>query len=383
MTDEVPWDTSVPGATLNYTSESDAFRRRDINIQKTGKKDLKEVGKFIRANNQTTQYVCVYPMDSQPANDSYVEGQNFPFCEPFQLEWNASTAEEKGYVLVWATDYANRIAGTDGNLFGAPTISEKVLLYINDIYRTAYSIYQKDTTDWHGVTLRRYGVQNKDSQNATENPTEGWQYYNYAPSGMQNLTVVATLPLFISKPHFLDADPSLVSSVVGLSPNRAIHDTYVDIEPNTGALCRVHNRVQVIYQMNNMNLPEVNPSTVVAIDALCAGIANVTNATNCDGLDVLMKCLGTPSDWKMYNDRVYVPYAWIDQSADADQDDAESIKNGLYMTDNYAGQIQLWCYVSAGLFGMLIVGLYTAKYIIKMEEAAEEHTTISPAAALD
>lgn len=96
-----------------------------------------------------------------------------------------------------------------------------------------------------------------------------------------------------------------------------------------------------------------------------------------------MKCLGTPSDWKMYNDRVYIPYAWIDQSADADQDDAESIKNGLYMTDNYAGQIQLWCYVSAGLFGMLIVGLYTAKYIIKMEETAEEHTTISPAAALD
>jgi hypothetical protein len=382
LTDEVPWDTSVPGSTANYTSEADAYRRRDINVQKTGKNNLKQVGKFVRANNQTTQYVCVYPMDSQPPDDGYVEGENFPFCEPFQLEWNASVAESKGWVLVWATDYANRIAGTDGNLFGAPANTEKVLLYINDIYRTAYSIYQKDTEDWHGVTLRRYGVQNKDSQNATMNPSEGWQYYNNAPSGMQNLTIVATLPLFISKPHFLDADPSLVASVVGLSPNRAIHDTYLDIEPNTGAMCRVHNRVQLIYQINNMNLPEVDPVTVVAIEALCVGLTNVTNAT-CDGLDVIMQCLGTPSDWRVYNDRVYVPYAWIDQSAEADQDDAESIKNGLYMTDNYANQIQLWCYVSAGMCAMLILGMYTARYIVKVEEAIAEHRTVSVAAALE
>lgn len=382
LTDEVPWDTSVPGATTNYTSEDDARRRRDINIQKTGKKNLKEVGKFIRANNQTTQYVCVYPMDSQPPNDGYIEGVNFPFCEPFQLEWNASVAESKGYVPVWASDYANRIAGTDGNLFGAPANTEKVLLYINDIYRTAFSIYEKDTTDWHGVTLRRYGVQNKDSQNVTENPSEAWQYYNYAPSGMQNLTIVATTPFFISKPHFLDADPSLVAAVVGLSPNRAIHDTYIDLEPNTGALCRVHNRVQVIYQMSNMNLPEVDPTTVLALDALCLGLTNLTNSS-CDGLDVLTRCLGTPSNWRVYNDVLYLPYAWIDQSAEADSDDAESIKNGLYMTDNYANQVQLWCYVSAGLFAMLIVGMYTAKYIVRMEQAAEDHTTLTAAAALD
>jgi hypothetical protein len=323
-------------------------------------------------------------MDSQPPNDGYVEGVNFPFCEPFQLEWNASMAESKGYVLVWASDYANRIAGTDGNLFGAPANTEKVLLYINDIYRTAYSIYEKDTTDWHGVTLRRYGVQTKDSQNTTLNPTEAWQYYNNAPSGMQNLTIVATTPFFISKPHFLDADPSLVAAVTGLSPNRAIHDTYIDIEPNTGALCRVHNRVQVIYEMTNMNLPEVNPSTVIALDALCLGLSNLTNSsTNCDGLDVLTRCLGTPSDWRVYNDHLYLPYAWIDQSAEADSDDAKSIKDGLYATDEYAEAVQLWCYVSAGLFATLIVGMYTAKYIVRMEIAQEEHVALTAAAALD
>lgn len=91
----------------------------------------------------------------------------------------------------------------------------------------------------------RYGIQAKDFWNTTLNPTEAWQYYNFAPSGMQNLTQVATLPLFLSKPHFLDGDSSLLASVQGLHPVRGIHDTYLDIEPNTGALCRVHNRAQV------------------------------------------------------------------------------------------------------------------------------------------
>ena len=156
LTDEVPWDTSNAGSATNYTSEYDATRRRDINIQKTGKNNLKEIGQFIVSNNQTTQYVCVEAMASQNESE-YTEGQEFPWCEAFQLEWNKSTAYDKGYVLVFASDYANRIQGTDGNIFGAPADSEKMLMYINDIYRTAFSIYQKDTTDWHGVRLRRYG----------------------------------------------------------------------------------------------------------------------------------------------------------------------------------------------------------------------------------
>jgi hypothetical protein len=95
------------------------------------------------------------------------------------------------------------------------------------------------------VVWCRYGIQNKDFWNETLNPEEAWQYYNFGPSGMQNLTQVATLPLFLSKPHFLDGDSSLLAGVKGLHPVRSIHDTYLDIEPNTGALCRVHNRAQV------------------------------------------------------------------------------------------------------------------------------------------
>jgi hypothetical protein len=309
LTDQVPWDTSVPGSMTNYTSEADATRRRGIIQQHTGKKDLKKIGQIILWNNQTMQYVCVNPMDSQIESE-YVDGEEFAWCESFQAEWSEETAYEKGYVLVYRSDYANRIDGTDATTFGAPVDSEKLSIYANDVYRSSYVIFEKTTDDWHGVTLRKYIVNIKDSQNASTNPEQA-QYYNFAPNGLGNLTQVATLPLFISKPHFLDADPWYVSSLVGMQPNREIHDTHLEVEPNTGALFRVRNRCQTNYQLNSYHLPSVTVETLGAVEGLCAALHNdsLSNAT-CDGLDIVMQCLASPSDWNVYNDQVYVPYAW-------------------------------------------------------------------------
>ncbi|XP_035704870.1 scavenger receptor class B member 1 [Folsomia candida] len=38
-------------------------------------------------------------------------------------------------------------------------------------------------------------------------------------------------PAVISKPHFLDADDFILESVVGLKPDRALHETFMDVEP--------------------------------------------------------------------------------------------------------------------------------------------------------
>jgi hypothetical protein len=228
----------------------------------------------------------------------------------------------------------------------------------------------------------RYSVQNKDAENITQNPSEAWQYNQYGPSGLQNLTTVATLPFFLSKPHFLDADPALVAAVVGLSPNRAIHDTTLDIEPNTGALCRVQNRAQVIYQMNSMFIPQVSAVTAAAIHELCASLSNSTQT--CDGLDVLLSCLAIPTEWNVYQGRVYVPYAWIDQYSTASSSDADAIKNGLYSIDNFAHQIRLWCYVSAGLLAVMVLGLYLGKYIVTTEDYFEKkHVKLTVGQALE
>jgi lysosome membrane protein 2 len=91
----------------------------------------------------------------------------------------------------------------------------------------------------------RYSLQNKDLQNSTLNSVEGPQYYAFGPSGLENLTAAVGVPLFVSKPHFLDGSSILQANVYGMVPHRESHDTYLDIEPRTGALVRAHKRLQV------------------------------------------------------------------------------------------------------------------------------------------
>lgn len=38
-------------------------------------------------------------------------------------------------------------------------------------------------------------------------------------------------PVFVSNPHFYQADPSLLDAVEGLKPNKTLHDTFFKIQP--------------------------------------------------------------------------------------------------------------------------------------------------------
>mmetsp|Transcript_9558 Transcript_9558/g.17942 ORF Transcript_9558/g.17942 Transcript_9558/m.17942 type:complete len:704 (-) Transcript_9558:163-2274(-) len=346
------WSTAVPGVAVNYTTESDTARRANPLVQKTGKDDMTQIGEIVVYDNMPKQWVCVNSADSQDP-DAYVKGVEYPACELYQYDWNETTARSKGYTLAFATDYANRIEGGDANLFQAPMTDDKVQIYIPDIYRTLFLEHTGDNEDWYDVKLRRYQIQPKDLQNATENVEEGWQYFNYAPTGMENLTLAGGLPLFASKPHFLDAASSLQTAVSGTNARREIHDTFLDIEPNTGMLARVHKRLQVNYQMNNYDLPEVTEDAVAAANALCE-MKNMT----CDGLNMAMQCLAIPSNWQYLNNRVYMPYAWADEHMVGTEDDADSVKDGVYWAQDFGTAVRFWCFVSVGLIAAIVAGFY-------------------------
>lgn len=52
-------------------------------------------------------------------------------------------------------------------------------------------------------------------------------------------------PIFVSMPHFLDADPHFRAHVDGLEPRRDRHEFYVDVEPRTGSPIDLAARVQL------------------------------------------------------------------------------------------------------------------------------------------
>lgn len=312
---------------------------------------------------------CINPMAKQNTSE-YTEGSEFPACPIYQSDWTAKEAEENGYVQPFATDFANRIEGSDGNMFGRPVTTEKLQVFVNDIYRSLFLIHTEDTQDWAGVTLRRYELQSKDLLNSSVNPNNA-QYYNFGPSGLENATKAANIPLFISFPHFLSADNSLISAVKGLSPDPKVHKTYLDIEPQTGLLARGAKKLQINYLMESKTLPSVEADAVTFSFLLCANISDTIKRINklrrpkdrlpippCNltELTALLTCLQTPSTWDMQNGQIYFPYGWASEAVNLPESDGTDLQTALFSAEDFANAFRFWCLIlSCASFFVLTV----------------------------
>jgi len=68
------------------------------------------------------------------------------------------------------------------------------------------------------------------------------------------MTVDQGIPMFLSKPHFLDADILLTNSIKGLNSRKELHDTYLKIEPNTGAVMNAAQRFQINFMITKTDI---------------------------------------------------------------------------------------------------------------------------------
>ncbi|KAI2805022.1 CD36 [Blomia tropicalis] len=79
------------------------------------------------------------------------------------------------------------------------------------------------------------------------------------PSGIFDMSACQHgVPIFISWPHFLDADPIYLKPFNGLKPNRTRHQTYVDIEPVTGTPVDFIARIQVNVEVNTSQVSRIS-----------------------------------------------------------------------------------------------------------------------------
>jgi hypothetical protein len=217
--------------------------------------------------NMTNMYVCpaaASNCDSTPPPPCY---DGVCYCHLFQHEWTEEEAYCHGYLPMWANPDATVIAGTDATQTGEFPMKDDIQVFISDLYRSSKLKYFGDKDDFHGITLRRYGIDPIDLENAFANVSQA-DFFQWGYKGMENMSVAAGLPLFATKPHFLDGvreggreegggggiltnalhsqqDPDLVNGVAGMNPSEDAHDTYVDFEPITGVAFRAAKRLQV------------------------------------------------------------------------------------------------------------------------------------------
>ena len=164
------------------------------------------------------------------------------------IQWDG----HRDTVDIWPGKTANDINGTEG-LFFHPNLKEGEPLqaFKDDLVRTMDLVYSGKVNHL-GLEAFRYTLANNTFESAFTNPDNA-RWGSWCPDGLIYLgpTKWPVVPVFGSKPRFLDGDPLLREQFEGVpEPNRAVDDTLVDVEPITGVLVSLRQQLQVNIQVN-------------------------------------------------------------------------------------------------------------------------------------
>jgi len=211
------------------------------------------------------------------------------------------------------------IIGTDG-LGYAPPISkdDPVWIFNDQLCRSIWLSYMKEV-DIDGVTAYQFSptkevfamtnpnnfcycpqveecakqVEGKDEWDISDCRNKTLRDNMACTDGLLDLQGCQGVPVIMSTPHFLDADPSLHEAIEGVDPIREKHITFLDIEPNTGLPIQAHKRIQVSVPIEHSDY------------------------------------FAPYKNFKSPDNSVIFPVVWVDEGADIDADNLDKLKSML------------------------------------------------------
>uniref|UniRef100_A0A3P9L304 Scavenger receptor class B member 1 n=1 Tax=Oryzias latipes TaxID=8090 RepID=A0A3P9L304_ORYLA len=154
--------------------------------------------------------------------------------------WNGLTQ-----LSYWRTPQCNMINGTAGQMWPPFMTKESTLpFYSPDACRSLELVYQR-TGEMLGIPLYRFVAPRTMFANGSQyEPNQG--FCPCRQSGLLNVSSCRhNSPVFISHPHFFNADPVLLDYVLGLNPTEEEHGLFIDIHPLTGVPLNVSIRLQL------------------------------------------------------------------------------------------------------------------------------------------
>ncbi|XP_068948250.1 lysosome membrane protein 2 [Petaurus breviceps papuanus] len=157
------------------------------------------------------------------------------------VEWNGRRS-----LNWWTSEKCNMINGTDGNSFH-PLVSKDEILYVfaSDFCRSVYLTFS-DIGSVEGIPSFRFNLPPEMFANNSDNSCFCIPPGNCLGSGILNVSVCKNgAPIFLSSPHFYQADEKFISAVKGMNPKKEDHETFMDINPLTGIILRGSKRLQV------------------------------------------------------------------------------------------------------------------------------------------
>ncbi|KAM9099726.1 scavenger receptor class B member 1 isoform X1 [Sarcophilus harrisii] len=162
-------------------------------------------------------------------------------------KWNG-----KSKLNFWHSDQCNMINGTSGQIW-APFMTPEYNLqfYSPEACRSMNFEYER-SGDFKGIpTFRFVAPKTLFANGSVYPPNEG--FCPCMVSGIQNMsTCQFNAPLFLSHPHFYDADPVLLDSVIGLHPSKEKHSLFLDVHPVTGIPMNCSVKMQLSLYMKSI-----------------------------------------------------------------------------------------------------------------------------------
>ena len=287
------------------------------------------LGTNLPPSNVTNQYV----IGNLTKPDTILTGEDDAADLRQYVQWKGEQ-----YLTVWGAPSANRVAGTDGSQFARDVKEgQTVNAWVSDLVRHAplVNLDNEHVRDLHGLDLLRFTMDSKVLKNETLVP-ENAAYFNVKHNGMLDLSHAKSgLPIFMSKPHFLDADESLQNDIIGLKPDRDAHDTFLDVEPITGATMRARKRLQV-----NIHTAPFTVSSSVPT-------------------------------WYAHVGDHFIPMAWIAESGDISESKAKDFKSSVYGARDAMKYVEL----IPTIIGSIFIGAAIVIFFIAAKRQAREVIT--------
>ncbi|XP_076842650.1 scavenger receptor class B member 1 isoform X3 [Brachyhypopomus gauderio] len=148
-------------------------------------------------------------------------------------------------VTYWNSDQCNMINGTAGQMWPPFMTTESTLpFYSPDACRSMELVFERPGIV-SGIPVFHFVAPKTLFANGSDyHPNEG--FCPCRQSGLLNVSSCRhKTPVFLSHPHFYNADPALLDTVNGLSPNEEAHGLFIDIHPETGIPMNVSVKLQL------------------------------------------------------------------------------------------------------------------------------------------
>ncbi|XP_073965249.1 scavenger receptor class B member debris buster isoform X2 [Choristoneura fumiferana] len=149
----------------------------------------------------------------------------------------------------WKERPCNDIRASEGSFFPPRSVTKSDLVYVydKDICRTMPLQYREDVYK-DGIQTGLYTAPSSTFECADVNKDNkcfcGGE--KCPPRGLQNISPCQyNAPVYLSFPHFYDAEPELIDRFEGLKPNKKKHETYFKIQPKLGVPLEGFVRVQL------------------------------------------------------------------------------------------------------------------------------------------